>query len=426
MKVTHFCTNDALGGAARASTRLHRALVQAGCDSRMYVLNKTGDDERTERVVRSSWYQEARQQFAGAALNATLFRYRAREAFSFENACTSSPTAALAERARGSQIVNLHWTRGVVTARQAQRVSQMTGASIVWTLMDLGMLTGGCHYMHGCTRYHESCGRCPLINSSSDGDVTRRTWKRRRRSFAAVPPTLIACNTWTRDRVRESSLLRHARCEIIPLAIDVDVFRPIARPLAREVLGVPRDARIVFSGALKLDQARKGTGSLVEALAKLPPKLDAARLRDQPVLIMTAGQGNIAGRLELPFAHQHLGLLGDDRSLALAYCAADVFVSPSIEDAGPMMVNESLACGTPVVAYAIGTAADQVSNGANGWLAPPGDPDALADGMARVLDSRDTEGLRAKSRATALTHYSPANVARRYLDLYADLAASRA
>jgi glycosyltransferase involved in cell wall biosynthesis len=389
----------------------------------MFVLNKSGDDDKTERTARSTWISEARQQLSGAALNALLYRYRADETFSFENYWTSAPTSALLDRAQGSQIVNLHWTRGLVTSRQARRIAEATGARIVWTLMDLGMLTGGCHYMHGCTGYQNACGRCPRIRSTSSFDISRRNWKHRKRSFTALQPTIVACNRWTRDRAKESSLFRDVRCEIIPLAIDVEVFRPIPRALAREVLGLPSSGRIVFCGALKMGQSRKGMESLVEALGQLRQKLDPERLKDSPVMLLTAGTGaNFASRLQLAFPHHHLGLLGDDRSLALAYSAADLFVSPSIEDAGPMMVNESLACGTPVVAYAIGTAADQVETGATGWLAPLGDTGELAHGLARILDSSDPEGLRVRSREVAVAAYSPAHVARRYLDLYADLA----
>jgi glycosyltransferase involved in cell wall biosynthesis len=236
-----------------------------------------------------------------------------------------------------------------------------------------------------------------------------------------VPPTVVACNRWTKERARESSLLKDARCEIIPLAVDITVFRPIVRALAREVLGIPGTARVVFCGALHTGQSRKGFASLVEALHKLPHHLDPESLRDHPILLMTAGGGAFANKNDLPFPHHPLGLLGDDRSLALAYSAADLFVSPSIEDAGPMMVNESLACGTPVVAYDIGTAADQVEQGLNGWLARLGESDGLAVGMARILDSSELERMRVHSREVAVANYSPAHVARRYLDLYAEL-----
>ncbi len=51
---------------------------------------------------------------------------------------------------------------------------------------------------------------------------------------------------------------------------------------------------------------------------------------------------------------RYLGRLNDDISLALVYSAADVFVAPSIQDNLPNTVMESLACGTPCVAFKIG------------------------------------------------------------------------
>ena len=422
MKVSHFNTNDEIGGAARACSRLHRALVKSGCDSRLFVLNKVGSDNRTERVTRSSWYSEARQQFSGALLNAILYYYRSEEGFSYEFRAASAPTSALLDRAAGSQIINLHYTRGLVTSGQAARIAKVTGARVVMTMMDMSPITGGCHYMRSCTNYQRQCGACPEIRSDFSYDVTRRAWRTRKRSYTAMAPTIVACNRWSRDRARESSLLGDARCEVIPLAIEIDVFRPIARATAREVLGLPENARIIFCGALKLGQTRKGFDSLVDAFNRLPSKLDAQRVAGNPVVILTAGNGDFARDIPLPFKHLHLGLLGDDRSLALAYSAADVFVSPSLQDAGPMMVNESLACGTPVVAYAIGTAADHVEQGANGWIAKLGDADELAHGLAQILDTNDPERLRIRSRDVAVESFSPDRVARKYLDLYNDLA----
>ena len=422
MRVAHFNTSDEIGGAARACSRLHRALVQTGCDSRLFVLNKAGTDERTERVARSSWYSEARQQFSGALMNAILYYYRSEEGFSYEYRAASASTPALIDRAKGAQIVNLHYTRGLLTSGQAARIAKVTGARVVITMMDMGPITGGCHYTRSCTNYQRECGRCPEIRSNFSYDVTRRAWRSRKRNYTAIAPTVVACNRWSRDRAHESSLLGDARCEIIPLATEVNVFRPIARATAREVLGLPANARLVFCGALKLGQTRKGFDSLVEAFNRLPSKLDAQRVAGSPVVILTAGNGDFARNIALPFAHHHLGLLGDDRSLALAYSAADVFVSPSLQDAGPMMVNESLACGTPVVSYDIGTAADHVEQGANGWLAKLGDADELAHGLAQILDSNETERLRVRSREVAVDSFSPDRVARKYLDLYNDLA----
>ena len=70
----------------------------------------------------------------------------------------------------------------------------------------------------------------------------------------------------------------------------------------------------------------------------------------------------------LSFSVHQLGLLESLNELAMAYQASNVFVSPSIQDSGPMMVAESLACGTPVIAFKMGLADDLIQNGKNGFL----------------------------------------------------------
>jgi glycosyltransferase involved in cell wall biosynthesis len=423
LKVTHFSTYDAAGGAARAALRLHEALLGEGCDSRMVVLRKSGSSPNCERVVPAGWLNEARLETVAALNNAVKYKYRADEAFSYEIDALSAPTSDLLRHARGSAVLNLHWTRELVTSRQARLLAERTGAPVVWTLMDLAPLTGGCHYTIGCARYMDRCGRCPRLRSVREHDRSRRNWKRRRREYSATPLTLVACNRWTMEKARASSLLSDVRCEIIPLAIDTDLFRPIAASLAREVLGIRENARVVFCGALQMGQRRKGQVELLDALERLPAAL-GERVDPASVLLLTAGTRDFASDRQFPFETLHLGLLGDDRSLALAYCASDVFVSASLEDAGPMMVNESLACGTPVAAFDIGTASDWVRSGESGALARVGDSAGLASAIATVLGSPVPARQRSACRELAVNGFSPSVVAGRYRSLYLELSGS--
>lgn len=424
MKVTHFSTYDTAGGAARAALRLHEALLHDGCDSQMVVLRKSGTSAHCERVLPGGWRNEARLEAVAALNNAVKYRYQADEAFSHEIDSLSAPISGLLQRAQGSAILNLHWTRELVTAHQARTLAERTGAAVVWTLMDLAPLTGGCHYTIGCERYTDRCGCCPRLRSTREWDPSRRNWKLRRREYARTPLTLIACNDWTLQKVRRSSLLRDVRCEVIPLAIDTDVFRPIAAPLARAILSIRADARVVFCGALQMGQRRKGQAELLEALERLPAALGGG-IDPSSVLLLTAGGRDFASDRHMPFPTLHLGVLGDDRSLALAYCAADVFVSASLEDAGPMMVNEALACGTPVAAFDIGTAADWVRPGRGGALAKVGDPEDLARAIATVLQDPAPVALRSACRKIAVASYSPSVVAGRYHALYREIARAR-
>ena len=74
--------------------------------------------------------------------------------------------------------------------------------------------------------------------------------------------------------------------------------------------------------------------------------------------------------------------------LPAVYAAADVMVSPSLAEGHALAPMECLACGTPVVASGISGLRETVEHEANGLLVPPGDPEALADALCRILGDR--------------------------------------
>ena len=82
---------------------------------------------------------------------------------------------------------------------------------------------------------------------------------------------------------------------------------------------------------------------------------------------------------------RQLGMLPPE-GLAQAYAAADLYVSPSVEDSGPMMINEAVMSGTPVIAFDVGVAIDLIEPGATGVIASRRNADALAAAMTHVLD----------------------------------------
>ncbi|MFC1760092.1 glycosyltransferase, partial [Candidatus Neomarinimicrobiota bacterium] len=76
----------------------------------------------------------------------------------------------------------------------------------------------------------------------------------------------------------------------------------------------------------------------------------------------------------------------NNERLASAFQAADLFVCPSIEDAGPMMINQSIMCGTPVVSFKMGVALDLIHTGITGYRATLRDINDMATGIKYILE----------------------------------------
>jgi glycosyltransferase involved in cell wall biosynthesis len=313
-------------------------------------------------------------------------------------------------------VVLLHRITRFLTVAEIAAVHEHYACPLVWVLHDQFPVTGGCHYSGTCDGFTRSCGRCPQLRSDDPEDPSRVVWRRKERALTGLPLTFVAPSREAVRWVRESSLFgEHPVAEIVQ-PIDADVYRPVDRAAARTVLGLPADARVILVGAPDLEVPRKGGREARAALRRL------AGLEAHLLVV-----GDYAGHFlaDTPFPGRALGRLADDLALALAYQAADVFLSPSVADAGPMMVPEALLCGTPVTAFDVGCAPDLLVRPELGRVAPLGDTAALADALAATLEMPDTDAARA-ARREAASAYESGRVGREFVALCERLSAASA
>ena len=110
----------------------------------------------------------------------------------------------------------------------------------------------------------------------------------------------------------------------------------------------------------------------------------------QSTLLIIAGRHNDLVTNNLPFDYKEFGFVNME-TLAELYALADIYLSPSIVDPGPIMVNQALMCGTPVVSYSIGTALDVVKDRGTGYCAITGDYEDFARGILNYLLMSENE-----------------------------------
>jgi glycosyltransferase involved in cell wall biosynthesis len=220
---------------------------------------------------------------------------------------------------------------------------------------------------------------------------------------------VVTPSKWLAEEVRSSSLMRPFAVSVIPNSLDTGIYAPLDKILARRAFGLPIEARIVLFVSESTTKRRKGFTYLSESLASLT---------DVPgINIISLGKGIPPAPASIP--HFHLGSLENDRLLALAYSAADVFVIPSLQDNLPNTVLESFACGTPVIGFDIGGIPDMVRPRETGLLIPSGDVPALREAIRDLLlNDEKRAALSVNCRKTALTEYSLPIQARRYLSVY--------
>lgn len=405
IRVCHITSGPLNGGAARGAVTLHRALSDVGCDSTLVtdVVGGIPTDGVVQlpALIHPRIEQAARRSLEQLPTN--LYRRRSRFLFTtglFGRSATGIP------QVNDADIVHLHWLGGGLLSLSSLRHLRKP---VVWTMRDAWPTTGGCHHptIHNCTRFETGCGSCPQLASSKRIDLSRFVlWNKSRGLPANL--TLVGNGDWVAQQARRSSIFRDREVVAIPGCIDTEVFAPFDKVIARRILGLPEHGKIVVAGALTPADPYKGWPLLVKALAQLP--------RDY----QTVSFGNIAKtQLELmPSLIHSFGHVHDDRLLRLIYVAADVHVSAATVETFGKTVVESLACGTPVVAFAATGQTGLVKHLDSGYLATPFDPTSLAEGMVWVVSHPDASTLSRSARARAVEHFSMPVAARAYMSLY--------
>jgi glycosyltransferase involved in cell wall biosynthesis len=199
----------------------------------------------------------------------------------------------------------------------------------------------------------------------------------------------------------------------IPNGIDTEAYQPLEAEQCRSLLGIPTGKKVLMFGAQSLKDSRKGGDLLLKALFSLPESLKAE------TVLLTLGNGGEAISEAAGMQTLNLGYLSSDRVKAIAYCAADLFVFPTRADNLPLVLQESMACGTPMVSFKVGGIPDLVRPGVTGYLATPEDAQDFCNGIVQLLeDEALRDRMSQQCRAIALAEYPLELQAQRYIELY--------
>ncbi|MEI6609643.1 MAG: glycosyltransferase [Deltaproteobacteria bacterium] len=428
MKILHLATQDIGGGAADAAYRLHCNMRLYGIDSRMLVLRKNSNDPNVIDVSAHLTISDKLRQFLRKIKNKYLRRtFRLSLYFYVDCQKIIAMRLLIAILPFWPDAIIAHWISNFINVCTLRDLNHITHAPILWYLMDMAPLTGGCHYAFGCTGYTRQCGNCPQIGvGKRTQDLSHRQWKNKWSCLQETNITAVTASTWSQNQLESSSLFLNKRHENILLGIDGDIFCPTSQKKARKQLDLPNDRKIIFFGAQSLHEERKGVRHIVESLRLLYAMLDAnGSLSEDQILVVTAGRNGNTAKLDIAFEHRHIGFLSGNVMLAAGYQAADVFVNASIEDSGPMMINESLLCGTPVVSFEMGVATDLVHAGMTGYRARLRDEHNMAAGLLRILELNNEEcrAMRERCRNYGLQRCHPDVQVRAFAKLCSELIA---
>jgi glycosyltransferase involved in cell wall biosynthesis len=276
-------------------------------------------------------------------------------------------------------------------------------------MYDTSPLTGGCHYSWDCLGYQNNCGSCPGLFSKNPYDITYQNLLYKKKYLDKTDISIVLASEWQYLQAKRSIVFKDRSLHKILIAINPNIFKPVLKEISRKIISIAGEKKVIFFGANNFRDERKGFKYLLGALNILKEMVaEKPNLRNNIHLLIAGGETE-KFKNELPFEFTDLGLLNNSNGVASAYQAADIYLCPSIEDAGPSMVNQSIMCGTPVVSFAQGVSLDIVVTGKTGHLARLKDSADMAKGIYDILNMSDDEYMKMKKhcRETAMELFHP-------------------
>jgi glycosyltransferase involved in cell wall biosynthesis len=175
---------------------------------------------------------------------------------------------------------------------------------------------------------------------------------------------------------------------------------------------------------MSLKDERKGFIYLRDSLKILYDNYPELRTK---VEVIVFGASKKRQTIDISFKTNFLGRISDVEKLVACYNSADVFAAPSLEDNLPNTVMESLACGTPVVAFNIGGMPDMIDHKGNGFLVNEINADKLKTAIKWILDIDEIlkKTISYNARKKVVDNFNRTKIANSYLKLYQELLSSQ-
>ena len=252
------------------------------------------------------------------------------------------------------------------------------GKPVVWTLHDCWAYTGHCCYysMAGCEKWKtHGCSKCPqkkAYPASIFKDNSSKNFSEKNQMFHSVKNLHLVCVSKWLDNELKASFLKDIPSRVIYNGIDTSVFKPSSGNF-RITYNVG-DKRIVLGVASTWD-TRKGLADFIEL----------SKILDERYKIVLVGL-NDKQKASLPDNMIGIGRTDGPKELAEIYSASNVLFNASVEETFGLPNVESLACGTPVVAYNC-TGIPETMTENDGYIVEPHDLKNVALKIGEICDA---------------------------------------
>lgn len=313
-------------------------------------------------------------------------------------------------------VINVHWTHGATIP--ISLISKLNETRpVLWTLHDEWPITANTYfeYVKGDVLLEHKKSMLQIFKQQLKFS-SKLLYRYKVRTLGNQHIRTISPSRWLQQKVENSPVFLASTNFHIPNGVDTELFRPLDRSRLRNKYGIADSEKVVLFLSANTADERKGLYYFVKAMECLKKEF-ADKLGS--ITTVLVGRNSDGINKLLPGKVVNLGSTNEVYKLAEYYNLTDVFVSASIADNFPSTLLESLACGTPIVAFDVGGVSEIAIHGKTGLLAESRNINDMATCIYEVLINRTLRSeLSANCRSYALECFSMDKFVDSYLSIF--------
>jgi len=407
MKILHVGYSDTRGGAAIAMMRLHDALIKQKVDSKVLVAEKISNNTNVIGPTKS--IELIISEIKKILVRQKKIIYKNNTSYSHSLNFFSSNIIKKINLIN-PDIVNLHWVNNeLLSIKQIGKINK----PIVWTFVDMWPMCGGEHYTD-TQRYKDGYFSNNKERNIKGIDLDRWIWNKKKKNWRSKINKIICISDWLKKKASESELFKNTSIAKINCNLDLSIWKPIDKNIARNILDLPLNKKIfLFASTNGIRDRRKGFFFIDNALNNL------SKHRDDFELLLLGDVGTL-GKKNYKYKVIDKILNGNPIELRLIYSACDLILTPSTLEAFGQVALEGASCGIPTVAFDKTGVTDIIEHKFNGYLSKYMDQNDFNEGINWILNNISKENNELFKNCLKISNekFNSDLIAKKYLEIY--------
>ena len=158
-----------------------------------------------------------------------------------------------------ADVIYIHWVlNGFLNFKSFKKIAAL-GKPVIIVMHDMWNISGGCHYSFSCDKYKTGCHNCQMFAGNKENDLSAVEFKKKMKLYSCYNNLyFVSPSKWLYNCAKEALLTKNKPIFYIPNALDNTLFKPFDKAIAKQILNIDANEKVIAFGAVSVSSPYKG------------------------------------------------------------------------------------------------------------------------------------------------------------------------